>query len=107
MATVEVTIPEIDIGALDVVESHTERRLMSWQKERRPRLLIQGKDGTKVLADATPEQIDLFEMVWRATNYGTEGEDEEQTLADLRAAHTAMRARWMARTDTMGVRAAE
>ena len=107
MATVEVTISEIDIGALDVVEGHTEPRLMSWQKDRPRRLVIEAKDGTRILCDATPEQIDLFEMVWLATNYGTEGEDEEQTLTDLRAAHAAMRARWMARTDTMGVRAAE
>lgn len=107
MATVDVTIDELDIGALDAVEGYTASRLMSWQKPRAPRLLLQGKDGTKVLADVTAEQIDLFEMVWLATNYGGEDEQEAETLADLRAAHAAMKARWTAQATTFGGQAAE
>ena len=102
MATVEVTIKEIDIGALVAIDGHTAQRLASWHKEPRPRLLIQAKDGTEVWADATPEQIELLKMVW----WATEGDGEAETLADLRAAYAAMLMRNLA-APAPGLRAAE
>jgi hypothetical protein len=95
---VDVLIDEIDIGALDAVAGYVEPRIASSRDDDGPRLLIVATDGTRVLADATSEQIDLFEMVWRATT----DESESATLVDLRAACAAMKARWTAQLQMNG-----
>jgi hypothetical protein len=90
MAKVEATVDEIDIGHLDLVECWAGP---AWMRGT-PRLLLQGSDGTTVLAKAAPEQIELLELVWLATTRVTESE----TLADLRAVHAARQARLAATT---------
>jgi hypothetical protein len=89
VAVVEVVVDEVDIGSVTVIEGYADLRHYGPARHLGPRLLIQARDGTTVLADATAEQIDLLSMVWAATT----DENERETLADLRAAYAAMKAR--------------
>lgn len=69
-------------------------------------LLIETLDGAEVAVAMSREQIDFIEMVWLATSYGGEGEDEAETLSDLYRAFIAMRKRWRDRAVALGGRAA-
>lgn len=95
MATFETQIDELDIGPLDKIEDTYSPHLRGIPKTRR--LLIGAKDGTQIFADAPSELIDLLTMVCDAFAYGEEGDDDEQTLADLRAALLARNDRIAAR----------
>ena len=93
MATTEIDITELEIGAIDQIEGFTPR---AWSKSAPEQLRITAKDGTKITADAPKLLIDLLEMVWQATQYGGEGEEDQQTLADLLRVKADRDARWAA-----------
>ena len=89
MAFFEAKVDELDIGNLDLIGDHCER---GWRENRR-RLVFEAKDGTRIFADASQEAVDMLCMVWAALEYGGDGDDDEQTLADLRRVMASRQAR--------------
>jgi hypothetical protein len=94
MASTEITIELLEIGK--IANIGRTRSARSWQGVRPWQLEIEAKDGTKILADASEEAIGLLEMTWAALTSGGPSEDDEQTLADLRAVYARREARFKA-----------
>ncbi|NPD16939.1 hypothetical protein HOY34_17235 [Xinfangfangia sp. D13-10-4-6] len=103
MASIEIDtarIGPIDIGEIACIDGY---RKPSWliANQGPLRLLIEAADKTEIHADlprGSPEDgIEILQMAFQAIQFGRPGDDDEETLADLRAVLMRQRNRQTAR----------
>ncbi|MCA0421902.1 MAG: hypothetical protein LCH61_01035 [Proteobacteria bacterium] len=93
MSYVEVRIERIDALTITEVNAYQPRKPFETAKLPPYRLEIVTNDDLALWFDCPQELADMLEVVWLAHEYGRDGEDEAETLADLRAVMAARKAR--------------
>ena len=93
MTCVEVKVEKIDSLKITDINAYQPRK--AWETAKLPpyRLEIVTNDDLTLWFDCPQELADMLEVVWLAHEYGRDGEDEAETLADLRAVMAARSAR--------------
>lgn len=93
MTCVEVKVEKIDSLKITDINGCQPRRTWETAKLLPYRLEIVTNDDLTLWFDCPQELADMLEVVWLAHEYGGDGEDEAETLADLRAVMVARKAR--------------
>ena len=93
MTEVEAKGENIDSLKITDINGCQPRRAWETLKLQPYRLEIVTDDDLTLWFDCPQELADMLEVVWLAHKYGGDGEDEAQTLADLRAVMAARKAR--------------